>query len=343
MGRMRKASDALRRSHTIKEVALAANVSVATVSRALQLPQVVAEATRQRVYEAISRLGYTPNAQARSLRTARTQLVIALIPDIANPFFSEVLCGMEQVAHAHGYCVLLGDTQNSLAREQVYADMIPARQADGLITLLPHVPRLPPDYRGHFVNACEYVKDKSVTSVYIDNVQAAASAVQHLISLGHRDIALIAGPPGRQISLERQQGFEQALAAAGLPVNPALMASGDFSFESGSRAAETILASGQKFSAIFSSNDEMAIAAMLTLNKHGLRVPEDVSVAGFDDIRLARYCNPPLTTVAQPKHQLGGEAMTLLLEMLNSSGAQPQKRVLPTELIIRQSTAQRRG
>src|SRR5258706_703549 len=136
-----------RRLQTIREVARVARVGVAPVSRTLQRPQVVAETTRQRVYDTVARLGYTPNAQARTLRTARTRLVIALVPDIANPFFSEVIRGMEQIAHQNGYSVLLGDTQNSLAREQVYADMIPARQADGLITLLPHFPHLPPEWR----------------------------------------------------------------------------------------------------------------------------------------------------------------------------------------------------
>jgi LacI family repressor for deo operon, udp, cdd, tsx, nupC, and nupG len=329
-----------RRSQTIKEVAKTANVSVATVSRTLQMPQVVAESTRQRVYEAIAQLGYTPNAQARTLRTARTRLVIALVPDIANPFFSEVIRGMEQVAHQNGYSVLLGDAQNSPAREQAYADMIPARQADGLITLLPHVPQLPPEWRSHLVNACEYVSDKNVTSVYVDNVQAASTAVNHLITLGHRDIAFISGPP-RPISSDRQQGYVQALREAGLRLNPALIAGGDFSFEAGARAVETLLASRQKFTALFCSNDEMAIAAMVTLNTHGLRVPEDVSVVGFDDIRFARYCNPPLTTVAQPKNQLGGEAMTLLIEILNGGDIAPRKRILPTELVIRKSTARR--
>ncbi len=303
------------------------------------MPQVVAESTRQRVYDAISRLGYTPNAQARTLRTARTRLVIALVPDIANPFFSEVIRGMEQVAHQNGYSVLLGDTQNSLAREQTYADMVPARQADGLITLLPHVPQLPAEWRSQLVNACEYVKDKNVTSVYVDNVQAANTAVSHLITLGHRDIAFISGPNSRPICADRERGYEQALREAGLRVNPSLIVNGDFSFEAGARGVETLLASKQKFTALFCANDEMAIAALVTLKTRGLRVPEDVSVVGFDDIRFARYCDPPLTTIAQPKNQLGGEAMTMLIEILNGGDATPRKRVLPTELVIRKSTA----
>jgi LacI family repressor for deo operon, udp, cdd, tsx, nupC, and nupG len=342
MGRLKRAvQERPRRSPTIGEVAGAANVSVATVSRALQIPQVVAKTTRQRVYDAIARLGYIPNAQARTLRTARTRLVIALVPDIANPFFSEVIRGMEQVAHQNGYSVLLGDTQDSLAREQAYADMIPARQADGLITLLPRVPHLPAEWRSHLVNACEYVKDKNIASVYVDNVQAANTAVNHLITLGHRDIAFISGPSSRPICADRQRGYSLALREAGLRVSPSLIASGDFSFEAGARGVETLLASKQKFTALFCSNDEMAIAAMATLNSRGMSVPEDVSVVGFDDIRFARYCNPPLTTIAQPKNRLGGESMRMLIEILNGDEVLPRKRVLPTELVIRSSTRRR--
>jgi LacI family transcriptional regulator, repressor for deo operon, udp, cdd, tsx, nupC, and nupG len=329
-------------TQTIQEVAKAAGVSVATVSRTLQMPEVVSEGTRQRVHEAISQLGYTPNAQARILRTSRTRLVIALVPDIANSFFSEVIRGMEQVAHQNRYSVLLGDTQNSQAREQAYADMVPARQADGLITFLPHVPRLPAEHSSLLVNACEYVTDKSVSSVYVDNIKAGAVAVNHLITLGHRDIAFITGPRTRRICIDRQHGYEQALREAGLRQNPALLFVGDFSFESGARGVESFIASRQPFTAIFCANDEMAIAAMVTLKAHGLRVPQDVSVVGFDDIRFARYSDPPLTTISQPKNQLGGEAMNMLLEILENPQISPRKRILPTELVIRDSTARRR-
>jgi len=329
-------------SQTIQEVAKAAGVSVATVSRTLQMPHMVSESTRVRVLDAVTRLGYTPNAQARNLRTARTRLVIALVPDIANPFFSEVIRGMEQVAHQKGYSVLLGDTQNSQAREQAYADMLPARQADGLITLLPHVPRLPAPHGSLLVNACEYVTDKSVSSVYIDNVRAASTAVNHLTTLGHRDIAFIGGPRERRICSDRQKGYERALREAGLRLNPSLVVGGDFSFESGARAVESLIAGRRQFTAVFCANDEMAIAAMTSLKGHGLRVPQDVSVVGFDDIRFARYADPPLTTVAQPKNQIGGEAMSMLLEILEDPRTPPRKRVLPAELVIRDSTARRR-
>jgi LacI family repressor for deo operon, udp, cdd, tsx, nupC, and nupG len=329
------------RNRTVKEIATIAGVSVATVSRAMQRPELVSEPTRLRIHEVVRRLGYTPNALARNLRTARTRLVIALLPDIANPFFSEVIRGIEQVAHETGYCVLLGETQSSLVREQAYADMVAARQADGIITMSHRVPAIPMDGRLPVVNACEYVRDGGISSVYIDNVAAAGAAVDYLVTLGHRDIAFIAGPAASPICVDREQGYRLALQRAALVYDPALTAVGDFSIEAGERAVERLLGQPRAFSAVFCSNDEMAIGAMRALVAHGLRVPEDVSVVGFDDIRFARYTSPSLTTIAQPKHDLGREAMTMLIELLNDPAVPPRKRVLSADLVVRGSTGPR--
>jgi len=330
------------RVSTVKEIAAIAKVSVATVSRALQRPEVVSESTRQRIHEVVKRLGYTPNALARNLRTARTRLIVALLPDIANPFFSEVIRGIEQVAHENGYSVLLGETQSSQVREQAYADMVAARQADGIITMSPRVPSIPIQGRLPVVNACEYVKDGQISSVYIDNVAAAGVAVDYLAMLGHREIAFVAGPPSSPICVDREQGYRLALQRAELPANPGLVVTGDFSIEAGERAVEQLLAQGQPFTALFCSNDEMAIGALRALRSHGLRVPEDVSVVGFDDIRFARYTSPPLTTIAQPKNALGREAMSMMLELLNDAEVPPRKRVLTADLVVRGSTMPRR-
>lgn len=335
--RRRTASNASSRS-TIRQVAAAARVSVATVSRTLQMPDVVSPSTRAHVKAVIKRLGYTPNVQARMLRTARSHVIVALVPDIANPFFSEVIRGIERVAHQHGYSVLLGDTQCSTAREQAYADLVGTKQADGLITLLPHIPSVIAPKPLPIVNACEYVKDRTITSVYVDNVAAAKTATSHLLALGHRRIAFVTGPMSSPISIDRDRGYEAALSDAGLARDRLLTARGDFSVESGERAVEQLLARTE-FTAIFCSSDEMAIGAMRALRQAGLRVPEEVSVVGFDDIHFARYCDPPLTTIAQPKEELGREAMSLLIEILQHRASGPRKRVLPTQLIVRGSTA----
>lgn len=331
------------RVRTVKEIAAAAEVSVATVSRALQRPELVSEGTRQRIQEVVKRFGYTPNALARNLRTSRTRLIVALLPDIANPFFSEVIRGIEQVAHENGYSVLLGETQSSLVREQAYADMVAARQADGIITMAHRVPSIPMEGRLPVVNACEYVKDKAISSVYIDNIAAASAAVGYLIALGHRDIAFVAGPATSPICVDREQGYRLALQRADIAMNPSLTVVGDFSIEAGERAVDLLLSQPSPFSAVFCSNDEMAIGAMRALAARGLRVPEDVSVVGFDDIRFSRYTTPALTTIAQPKNALGREAMSMMIELLNDPEVPARKRILSADLVVRGSTAPRAG
>ena len=312
---------------------------MATVSRALKQPNVVAPATLKRVLAVINRLGYTPNAQAIMLRTARTHVIVAMVPDFSNPFFAEVIRGIEQVAHEHGYSVLLGDTQHSKAREATYAQLISTRQADGIITLLPHLPTMAASGYFPLVNACEYVLNSGVTSVLIDNAKAAQEATAYLLTLGHRRIAFLSGPMSTQICVDRDAGHELALREAGLTRNSQLTVQGDFSIESGVRAVELLLDRKRRFTAIFCSNDEMAMGAMQAIKARGLRIPEDISVVGFDDIRYARYTDPPLTTVAQPKEALGREAMALLFEILQGGGGPARKRVLPTQLIVRASTA----
>jgi LacI family repressor for deo operon, udp, cdd, tsx, nupC, and nupG len=221
--------------------------------------------------------------------------------------------------------------------------MIHARQADGLITLVPRLPKQLGHKSFPLVNACEYVPNADVASVYVDNTAGALAAVQHLLTLGHRSIAYISGPKSTAICVDRQRGYEQALQQAKVRVNPALMGTGDFSVESGIRATEGFLASGAEFTAIFCANDEMAIGAMQALRARGLRIPQDVSLVGFDDIRFARYTDPPLTTVVQPKEELGRQAMRSLLEILENPHAPLTKRVLATELVVRGSTAPKRA
>jgi len=330
------------RAYNIREVAEAAGTSVATISRALQRPDVVAPTTLRRVLAVVEKLGYIPSAQPKILRTARTHVIVALVPDISNPFFSEIIRGIAQVAHGNGYSVLLGDTQNNRDRETAYAQLLATRQADGIITLLPHLPAIAAAGRLPLVNACEYFNDNSVTKVLVDNRKAAQEATSYLLSLGHREIAFVSGPMDTPICVDRDAGYELALRAAGIERNPRLTVIGNFSIESGIEAALHLLAHKQPPTAIFCANDEMAMGAMQALKLRGLRIPEDVSVIGFDDIRYARHTDPPLTTVSQPKGALGRNAMELLLEILEDPHTPVRKVMLPTELVIRGSTRKRR-
>lgn len=331
-------TEELGRPVTIRAVARLAGVSIATISRALKSPGQLKPATLEKVQSAIHRLGYTPNVQAQNLRTSQTRLIIALVPDIGNPFFSEVVRGIEKIAQQNDYSVLLGDTEYDAWREATYVKLIQSRQADGLITLLPSIPKLFLAGRAPIVNACECVDDPSVTTVSVDNLGGAKAATEYLLALGHREIALIRGRDGSPLSADREAGYREALRAAGVEPDDRLILQGDFSAESGIRAVGSLFAQGLRFTAIQCSNDEMAFGAISAIRQRGLSVPADISVIGFDDIRMARYFDPPLTTVAQPMSEIGMESARLLLEILAGRSPAPQKRVFPVNLVVRSST-----
>ena len=334
----------------IYEVAKRACVSTATVSRVLSQPSMVSPLTRRRVMQAVARLGYAPNSTAKSLRTLRTAKLLVTVPDISNPFFSLILQGLEDAAQRAGYSVLLGDTQNDAQREERYALMLKRKEADGLIFFgdrLPRdtaalvrstAPRCAPVVKG----ACKFRPSLTIPSVHIDNVKAASEAMGHLYHLGHRQIGITTGPlvgPLSPLSRDRLLGAATRArierADRGLTV-----ANGDFSIESGVRAGEQLLARRKRPTAIFCFNDEMAIGVIEAAREHGLAVPHDLSVVGFDDIRFARHIHPPLTTIAQPMREIGERTVKLLLEILNGpGGAAPASVTLPHRLVVRSSTA----
>lgn len=326
----------------IREVSKLAGVSVASVSRTLGNPEKVSEKTRKKVFDAIAKSGYRPNLLARNFRTRKTYMIVVLVPDIANPFFARVIRGIEQTAQRKGYSVLLGDTQGNIDREFFYANMIMTRQADGLIQLSARMP-----FNGGYpeltsplpmVNACECLTDPDIPRVQLDNVAAAKTMTEHLLSLGHQKIGVILGPESSPLTQERLLGYKSALKEAGISFLDSLIAAGDFTMESGRKAAGTLLSSGQKPSAIFCFNDEMAIGAVQRVKSAGLSTPKDISIAGFDDINFSAFCDPPLTTIAQPTEEFGFTAMTILYEILQGNMPENNQHILPFELIIRKST-----
>ena len=327
---------------SIKDVARLAGVSTATVSRTLAEPDKVSEATRKKVQHAIERSGYVRNELARSFRMQSTQTILVLVPDIGNPFYSLIIQGLEEVAQRHGYRLLLGDTQNSAARELEYLQSVMQRQVDGVISLghtLPQVRTFKDGKAVPLVMACEYLHDATVASVSIDNVEAAALATRHLFEQGHRNIAFINGPSYTPLSKDRLRGYRAALKEAGQPYAKELVLRGDFSLASGERAARMLLDTGLDFTAIFAANDAMGIGAIKVLRAQGLDVPGDVSVVGFDDIEFAQYVEPPLTTIHQPRREIGRAAMTGMIARLNGADEPPRPIVLGHELVVRRSTA----
>lgn len=323
---------------TIIQVAAIAGVSTATVSRVLSQPDRVAEPTRKRVLEVVETLGYTPNVAARSLRTLRAAKILLTVPDISNPFFASVIRGAEEAARDAGYAVVVGDTRHDPEVEDQYAEMLARRDVDGLI-FLGH--RLPESLAGAgvgapIVNGCEYSPELGVPSVHIDNAAASDDAVEHLIALGHRDIGVITGPPVSPISRDRLAGATAAAARHAL-LERLHVRMGDYSARSAFEQTGKLLA--QRVTAIFCFSDEMAVGALSAIGEAGLSCPAHVSVVGFDDLPLARFFQPALTTVAQPKGLIGRRAVELLVDLLNGVQSPISQVTLAHELVVRSSTA----
>lgn len=329
----------------IKDIAKLAGVSTATVSRTLRNPELVSKDTRQKVMDAVNACNYRPNQMGISLRTKRTGNVVAIIPDITNPFIAAVVRSIEQVAQQHGYSLLLGDTQADLDRIKHYAGMVASRQADGIILFSQSMPfdfnddgspvhPLPP-----LVNSCEDSGLDGIHKVMIDNFNAAVIGAEHLLSLGHKRIACITGPLDTNSSSQRLAGLKHALDKQNLTLDPNCIIEGDHEMEAGLQGAKELLALDNPPTAIFCFNDEMAIGAMASIQEQGKKVPQDISVMGFDDIRFSRYVNPPLTTIAQPTEQIGEQCM---LQLLNQIKGEPSEQniELPVKLVKRGSTAQ---
>tara|TARA_R110002096_G_scaffold309403_4_gene504108 strand:+ start:156924 stop:157925 length:1002 start_codon:yes stop_codon:yes gene_type:complete len=324
---------------TIRDVSKIAGVSVATVSRTLSKPDKVSAKTRKIVEDAIQKTNYKPDILARNFRTRKSSTVVVLVPDIANPFFSRVIRGIEQTAQRLGYAVLLGDTQGDRSREITYANMVKTSQADGIIQLDSHIPFENRNDRGApIVNVCDCVRGTDIPTIEIDNTAAAEKMTDYLISLGHQNIAIITGPPDSTITQDRLKGYKRALENASINFSSGNVKVGDYSIHSGTAATLELMKSPTPPSAIFCMNDEMAIGAIKQTKDIGLAVPGDVSIAGFDDISFAKYFDPSLTTISQPAEEFGSKAMATLFNIINENEPVRKNIFLDFELIIRDST-----
>lgn len=327
---------------TMHDIAERAGVSVTTVSHVINQTRPVSEKLRQAVASAMDDLGYQPNRLARSLRRGRTQTIGMVAPDSSNPYFAEIAHAVEAAAFAQGYSVILCNTQMDMARETFYANVLLEKRVDGIIFVAAgdsaQQIRALQQHRQPIVLVDREVQGVAADVVTMHNTRGARQAVEHLLALGHRRIACIGGPSAVTPSSRRIGGYTEALTAAGLPVDPSLIVRGDFQFESGLHLANQLLDHPEPPTAIFSTNDLMAVGVMRAVLQRRLRVPEDISVVGFDDIRLAAYINPALTTVAQPKEALGQTATRLLLERIEDPDLAPRRVTLETELVVRQSS-----
>lgn len=331
---------------TMKDVARLAGVSVQTVSCVVNGTGSISTRTRQRVLRAIDELNYRPDPIARSMRTRQTRLIGLLVLDITNPVHSVIAEAVESAAHANGYKVILYNVSNSPERERESLEAV----AEGLVDGLVIVNSVDRERTLRFLAEEEILSvlidcqsDFTVPTVMVDNVQAGYVATEHLIRLGHRRIAHISGSAPMIISQQRLEGYRRALADHGLTYERVvylMKASWDWDFGSGYRAMRELLEGDPRPTAVFAASDQMAIGAYRAIVEAGLRIPQDISVVGFDDIEAAAYATPPLTTIRQPFTDMAASAVATLLRLMDGQRAEETLHILPFELVVRGSTAE---
>lgn len=337
---------------TIDDIARAAGVAKSTVSKVFNKHKGVAEKTRKEVLEVAGRLNYRPSMIARSLKSRKTKAVGLVLPNIVNPFFPAILKGVGDVATENDYVVVFCDSDNRKEKESLYFQIFENRWVDGIVF---SVITGDEEEENYIRSICERgtpvvlidreIEDYFTNVVMIDNKKAAFAATTHLLELGHKRIGHIAGPQNVTSFVKRLEGYKDALEKYGINFDAELVVEGkDTSVESGGHAAGQLFKKKNvTFTAVFASNDLMAIGCMKELQKNGLRVPEDVSIVGFDNIPLASLVTPSLTTVAQPAYQIGVEAMSLLIKNMEKENSLKSKIILPTELVVRESTGHPTG
>jgi LacI family transcriptional regulator, galactose operon repressor len=333
---------------SVLDVARRADVSAATVSRVLSgSSHPVRLETRERVLRAVEELDFRPNMLARGLVTARTYTVGAIVHDISDPYFAEVVRGIEDCSQLHDYRVFVCSSDRDPSRELGYVRALLAYRVDGILFAgggiedksylaeLRKLLRAFEEQGGAVVTLAPH--GYRAPSVVADNRGGAIAMTGRLLSLGHRRIAHVAGPPHVRTSSVRLSGYRAALDAARVRFDPGLVVSGDFKVDAAAQAIGRLIERRSDWTAVFAASDVMAFGVLHELSKRGIRVPDDVSVAGFDDVQMSAYAHTPLSTVRVAMHEIGSEGMDLILQI--RGGARPRSRQLPTAVVERASTA----
>lgn len=324
----------------IQDVAQVAGVSVATVSRFFNDNSAVSLKTRKKVEEAIKQLNYEPSVLARNLRKTESRLLLVLIPKISNPFYSEIINGIQDIAVNNRYNILLCETDSNPEREDIYFNLLRNKMADGIITMDPavQVDSLIELAESHPIIQCsEYAVESGIPYVTIDHESAAYQAVRHLIQLGHKEIALINSDEKFLYSRKRESGYRRALEKHEIPLNKEwIVRCEELEFINGQLAMRKILGGNKRPTAVFAVSDLLAIGALKELHHVGLRVPNDVALIGFDKISFSNMTYPALTTVAQPMYEMGKISAKMLIDKIK--GKEVENVILDYELVIREST-----
>lgn len=327
----------------LKDVAKQAGVSIATVSRVINNPDAVNVATRRKVEKAIKQLNFRPSRVAQRLRSREggSKTIGLVLPDILNPFYVDVLRGVEDYAYANGYAVITCNFAQDEARENLYLDILRSESVDGMVVAPVH---------GRDQKVVQLVKagipivcvDRGLTGadadvVLVDNRKGAYDAVSHLIGLGHKRIAFISGLPQIPTSGERLAGYKEALQKHAIPVAGELIKYGDSKHESGLKLSEELLRGPHPPTALFTGNNLITLGALETIHKNGLHIPGDIAIVGFDDMYWSISLNPPLTAVRQPGYDMGQRAAELLLQRIKHPARSTVRVVFDAELKIRKS------
>ena len=327
---------------TIRDVAKRAGVAPMTVSRVINDSGYASEETRKRVEEAIAELNYVPNSLARSLRSNQTYTLALVVSDITNPFWTTVARGVEDAASEAGFNVMLCNTDENEEKQAQYLDMLLQKQVDGFL-FVPARSSADPVKSIQGRNIPVVVLDRRVPGAEVDvirgaSVRGACEMVEYLLSLGHRRIAILSGPETVSVSRERVKGYKQALRAAGLQTDDDMVFYGPFTQQGGYDMTRRAMATDPQPTALFAANNFIAIGAMKALRELKLRVPEDISVAGFDALSSDLVLEPFLTAMVQPAYDMGRQATKMLLNRISSDAqSETQEVVLTPNLVVRQS------
>lgn len=325
---------------SIQKIARLAGVSVATVSRVLNNSDTVKEKNREKVLQAIKASNYQPNLLARQLRTARSSMVLVLVSDITNPFCAELVKGIEEQAEQQGYRILLCNSGSDINRSRSSLQLLSGKIVDGVITMdafttLPELTQLIGDTP--WVQCAEYADAGDISCVGINDVDASRQLVRHLVESARQRVALINHDLNYKYAQLRQQGYLQELQSQGMRWQTITYAR-ELSFSAGKQAMETLLQGETRPDAVFAVSDTLAAGAMAAIQQAGLRVPQDIAVAGFDGTTLAEMVSPPLTTIAQPSRDMGRKAFSLLLQKMDNPQAPTERVMMGWRLIVRAST-----
>lgn len=327
----------------IVDVAAKAGVSPATVSRVLNQSSGVTEKTRLKVMRAIEELGYHPNAAAKNLRSQKTMTIGVIAQDINNAYFTEIIKGIENLAYAKKYKVIICDSENQKEKETEYLTLLMDRTIDGVILVTPLISDeeiMDMANKGYHVGVVgRNIPHEHIPCVYTDNVKFSRQVVEHLVAQGHRDIVFLNGYPNAVDSYERLEGYIKTLRDHQIPFRPELVENGNFNETGGYEALKRLLSKKLHFTAVFAANDEMALGVYRACTELGISIPEQLAVFGVDNNRISMYLVPKLSTVDQPKYTMGAILAEKLIDQMNENQfADKRVFIVDSELVVRESS-----